>query len=176
MKKGLLWLFVIMIVTVTTSFAQSKKDLETDYAKCIIAKDSVQNLYAKLSATNESLNKTYDSINKSYLAYDSMYRVIKDRVILHEFNPLYTAKLLDSLRASRDLSMSGMTNIYNDSISVLRKANTRLQLTVDSLSAANKSNGVDVVTQLKQLKELLDAQIITQAEFDAKKALLLEKL
>ena len=176
MKTRLSWLFVIMIVTVTSTQGQSKKDMENDYAKCIISKDSVQNLYAKLSATHESLSKTYDSINKSYLAYDSMYRVIKARVILHEFDPVNTAKLLDSLRASRDLSMSGMTNIYNDSISVLSKENTRLQATVDSLSAANKSNDVDVVTQLKQLKELMDAQIITQAEFDAKKAVLLEKL
>ena len=176
MKTRLSWLFVIMIVTVTSTQGQSKKDMENDYAKCIISKDSVQNLYAKLSATHESLSKTYDSINKSYLAYDSMYRVIKARVILHEFDPVNTSKLLDSLRASRDLSMSGMTNIYNDSISVLIKENTRLQATVDSLAAENKANGTDVVAQLKQLKELLDAQIITQAEFDAKKAVLLEKL
>ena len=175
MKKRLPWLFVIMILTVTSSFAQSKKDLESDYAKCIIAKDSIQKALTGLSASHESLSKTYDSINKSYLAYDSMYRVIKARVILHEFDPVNTAKLLDSLRASRDLSMSGMTNIYNDSISVLRKENTRLQATVDSLAVLNKDN-TDVVGQLKQLKELLDAQIITQAEFDAKKAVLLEKL
>ena len=175
MKTKLSWLFVIMIISVTTSFAQSKKDLETDYAKCIISKDSIQKQYTGLSATYESLSKTYDSINKSYIAYDSMYRVIKARVILHEFDPLNTTKLLDSLAASRNLSLSGITNIYSDSISVLNDANTKLQATVDSLSAATKDN-TDVVSQLKQLKELLDAQIITQAEFDAKKALLLEKL
>jgi hypothetical protein len=176
MKTKLSWLFVTMIVTATSTYAQSKKDVENDYAKCIIAKDSVQNLYAKLSATNESLSKTYDSINKSYLAYDSMYKVIKARVILHEFDPLNTSTLLDSLRASRDLSLSGMTNIYNDSISVLKKENTSLQATVDSLAAETKAMDIDVVTQLKQLKELLDAQILTQEEFDARKAKLLEKL
>lgn len=176
MKTRLSWLFVIMIVTVSSTYGQSKKDIENDYAKCIIAKDSVQNLYARLSATHESLSKTYDSINKSYLAYDSMYRVIKERVILHEFDPVNTSKLLDSLRASRDLSLSGITTVYNDSISALIKENTRLKATADSLAAQNKANDVDVVAQLKKLKELLDAQIITQEEFDAKKTVLLEKL
>jgi hypothetical protein len=175
MKTRLSWLFVIMIITTTSSFAQSKKDMEDANAQCIIAKDSIQKLYSGLSTTYESLTKTYDSINKSYLAYDSMYRVIKARVILHEFDPVNTSKLLDSLRASRDLSMSGITTIYSDSISGLKKESAKLQAAVDSLSAMTKDNSA-VINQLKQLKELLDSQIITQEEFDTRKAKLLEKL
>jgi hypothetical protein len=176
MKKLLLLLFVIMMVSMTTTYGQSKKEMEESYAKCIISKDSIQKLYTGLAASHETLNKTYDSINKAYIAYDSMYRVIKEKVILHDFNPMNTSKLLDSLRASRNLSMSGITTIYSDSISGLRKQNAVLQSKVDSLQSTAKKENTDVVGQLKQLKELLDAQIITQAEFDAKKAILLEKL
>lgn len=175
MKIKLILLFLSLIASATITQAQSKKDIENDYAKCIIAKDSIQNQYTGLSALYESLNKTYDSINKTYLAYDSMYSVIKARVILHDFDPVNTSMLLDSLRASRDLSLSGITTIYNDSISALKEENTRLQATVDSLAAENKANDADVVTQLKQLKELLDAQILTQEEFDARKTKLLEE-
>jgi hypothetical protein len=176
MKMKFSCLLVIMIVTTTSAFAQSKKDLEEANAKCIISRDSIQKLFTGLSATHESLSKSYDSINKIYLAYDSMYKVIRARVILHDFNPVNTSKILDSLRASRDLSMSGITTVYSDSISGLKKQNAKLQSKVDSLQATAKKGSTDVVTQLKQLKELLDAQIITQAEFDAKKAILLEKL
>ena len=173
MKTKLILLFVALSAAVTITQAQSKKDLEANYAKCTVEKDSLQKLYTGLTATQESLKKTCDSINKVNLAYDSMYRVIRDRVILKEFNPLNSSKLLDSLSKTRSLALSGIS----DSVSILKKENTKLQVTIDSLAAAAglKDNSA-VINQLKQLKELLDAQIITQAEFDTKKAKLLEKM
>jgi hypothetical protein len=182
MKHRSTLLFVIMIVTVTATFAQSKKDLEMDYAKCTAARDSIQKLHTGLSANYdslniayESLNKTYDSINKTYLAYDSMYRVIKEKVILHDFDPEKAVTLLDSLKADRNETLSGITKVYSDSIAVLKEDIGKLQATNDSLALQITENA-GVVNKLKQLKELLDAQIITQEEFDTRKATLLEKL
>ncbi|HOW24970.1 MAG TPA: SHOCT domain-containing protein, partial [Bacteroidales bacterium] len=65
--------------------------------------------------------------------------------------------------------------ILNDSIVSLNKENTELKTTIEMLKVET-ADKTKVVNDLKQLKELLDTGIITQAEFDAKKAALLEKL
>jgi hypothetical protein len=175
MKKGLPWLFVIMIVTVTTTFAQSKKDLESDYAKCIIAKDSVQKALTGLSATYDVLSKNYDSVSKTCLVYDTMYNVIRERIFKYAYKPSNMPALLDSLAASRNSAFTFLSTTMSDSITVLNKKNADLKAVIETLST-QEDQSAKVVSDLKQLKELLDSGIITQTEFDAKKAILLEKL
>ncbi len=174
MKKQSLLLLVLLIAAIISTQAQSKKDVEANYASCTAAKDSLQKLYTGLSATYESLNKTYDSINKAYFAYDSMYQVIKEKVILHDFDPEKMSHLIDSLKTSRESAFSGIKSTLNDSITALKQENIKLKATIASLEAATQDN-TKLVNDLKQLKELLDAQIITQEEFDGKKAKLLEQ-
>jgi Short C-terminal domain len=69
-----------------------------------------------------------------------------------------------------------------DSLSVLSKKNNLLQTQLDSMTVvANQKKVPDpidktkLMTELKDLKALLDAKIITQAEFDTKKKLIMEK-
>ena len=171
MKKKLSVLFVLLIAVVTFTHAQSKKEVEADLIKCTTAKDSIQNLLTGLSVS-------YDSINKVCIAYDTMYNAIKEKVFLDDFDPANMSELIDSLQTE---AFSG-TTLLNDSITVLNDSTTVLQVEnaeliakIESMTADTRSE-TEIVNSLKQLKDLLDANILTQEEFDAKKAVLIEKL
>ncbi len=168
MKTKLSVLFVLLIAVVTFTQAQSKKDIEENLSQCTITKDSIQNLLTGLSAK-------YDSINKACIAYDTMYNAIKEKVFQDDFDPANMSELIDSLRTGKEEVFSGITTTLNDSISLLEQENTKLKATIESLSTGNGDDNTQLVNDLKQLKELLDAQIITQEEFDVKKTELLEK-
>jgi multidrug resistance efflux pump len=67
----------------------------------------------------------------------------------------------------------------------MKNKNIKLQATLDSLGLGNdpakalakqEADKQKAIADLKQLKELLDAKIITQEEFDTRKKKLLEKL
>ncbi|HNS17645.1 MAG TPA: SHOCT domain-containing protein [Bacteroidales bacterium] len=168
MKTTLFLSVILLLVATTFTQAQSKKDLETDYAKCITARDSLQEALTGLSAV-------YDSINKVCIAYDTMYSVIKKKVILHDFDPANAEALIDSLATHRESIFSGLSTSLNDSIAALHEENTELKASLEILKA-EAADKTKLVNDLKQLKELLDSGIITQEEFDAKKARLLENL
>lgn len=171
MKKKLSVLFVLLIAVVTFTHAQSKKEVEADLIKCTTAKDSIQNLLTGLSVS-------YDSINKVCIAYDTMYNAIKEKVFLDDFDPANMSELIDSLQTE---AFSGTTvlndsiTVFNDSITVLQVENTELKAKIESMTAGTDGE-TEIVNSLKQLKDLLDANILTQEEFDAKKAVLIEKL
>jgi len=175
MKAKLSVLFVLFIASVTFTHAQSKKDIEQNLSRCNAAKDSIQNLLTGLSAS-------YDSISTAFIAYDTMYNAIKEKVLLYDFDPANMSELIDSLSIEKS---SEFTTILNDSLSRLQQVSDSLSLLQQEnaeLKEAIASMGGDdgdktkLVEELKQLKELLDAQIITQEEFDAKKVVILEKL
>jgi len=175
MKTKLTMLSVFLMAAVTFTQAQSKKDVEADLAKtkadletCTTNKDSIQNVLAGLSTQ-------YDSINTAYLAYDTMYRAVKEKVLLYDFDPLNMSELIDSLRTGRDEAFAGMSDTMNDSIAILVEENTKLKELIESMGEKGDQDS-EVVKDLKQLKELLDTEIITQEEFDTKKSALLEKL
>ncbi len=104
-----------------------------------------------------------------------VYTSLKEKVFKYEFNPAKTSNLIDSLRKTRDSTFTSSSAILHDSLSVLKKKNMKLQVSIDSFGLSDMVKA-KTVSDLKQLKELLDAKIITQAEFDAKKTKLLEKL
>ena len=171
MKKKFSVLFLLLIAVVTFTHAQSKKEVEADLIKCTATKDSIQNLLTGLSVS-------YDSINKVCIAYDTMYNAIKEKVFLDDFDPANMSELIDSLQTE---AFSGTTvlndsiTVLNDSITVLQVENTELIAKIESMTADTRSE-TEIVNSLKQLKDLLDANILTQEEFDAKKAVLIEKL
>ena len=171
MKKKLSVLFVLLITVVTFTHAQSKKEVEADLIKSTTAKDSIQNLLTGLSVS-------YDSINKVCIAYDTMYNAIKEKVFLDDFDPADMSELIDSLQTE---AFSGTTvlndsiTVLNDSITVLQVENTELIAKIESMTAGTGGEA-EIVNSLKLLKDLLDANILTQEEFDAKKAVLIEKL
>ncbi len=162
MKRKMTVLIVLLIAVVTFTKAQSKKDVEDNLANCTAAKDSIQNLLT-------GLNANYDSISKAMIAYDTMYAVIKEKVLLQDFDPANMSQIIDSLRTKQS---SLFATALNDSLSGLKQENTELKASL--LDGDDDSE--KVVNDLKQLKGLLDEGIITQEEFDTKKAVLLEKL
>jgi 3-methyladenine DNA glycosylase AlkC len=103
--------------------------------------------------------------------------VIKEKVLMHDFDPAKMGHIIDSLKTARDATFSGLTatsTALSDSLTALNKENTSLKATISSLQAA-QTDKEKIIAELKQLKELLDSKIITQEEYDIKKNKLLAK-
>ncbi len=124
-----------------------------------------------------SLSMHLDSVSKDLTVYKGLYTTIKEQVVMHDFNPADMGTIIDSLKAGRDETFSGLSATSKsmaDSVAILTKENAALKemMTVLQAEVGDKEK---LVAELKQLKELLDAKIITQAEFDEKKTLLMAK-
>ncbi len=162
MKK--LFVLILMLVVVSQAFSQKKKKAEE------IVIDS-------LTKANSALTLQMDSISQDLDLYQGMYTTVKEKVFKYDFDPSNISTLIDSIRASSDSTALGLAENFetlNDSISLLKSENDKLQKAVDSLMVTG-SNKDELVEDLEQLKKLLDSQIITQEEFDSKKTLILDK-
>jgi hypothetical protein len=132
-----------------------------------------------LTKVNGTLSVQLDSVSKDRKVYYGLYTTIKEKVILHDFDPAKMPQIIDSLRAGKDATFAGLTaasESLRDSLSMLTKENSELKTKLDTLAVG--SGGADkskLVAELKDLKGLLDSKIITQAEFDAKKKNVMEK-
>ena len=158
-----IFIFLLMVFVATQAFSQRKgkpdpKDLKID----------------SLTKATAALTVQLDSVSKDRDIYYGVYTTIKDKVIKYKFNPSRMSALIDSLKGSRDSTFTVTSDALRDSLSVMKTDNEKLKVTVDSLLKAD-ADKTKLVTELKQLKELLDAKIITQAEFDTKKNALMEK-
>jgi hypothetical protein len=138
-----------------------------------------------LTKSSVVLNAKLDSTSKELEIYYGVYTTLKEKVFKYNFEPSKTSSLIDSLRTTRDSTFTQLSTTLKDSITFLKKENKILSATLDSLESGNNSNAelakqdaekTKAIADLKQLKELLDAKIITQEEFDTKKKKLLEKL
>jgi hypothetical protein len=182
MKTKSLVLLVTMLITFSFAYAQRKsKEIDT------------------LTQQNKELTTKLDSVNAVVAKYTVMYNVLKDSVVKYQFNPEKTAFLLDSLKNSRSAAAILLTDPdkqANDSINLLISQNTdlikqktELASKIDSIKTAwaTEKNAVPVVsaeelenakaiTALKQLKELLDNKIISDAEFATLKKKYIGKL
>ncbi|WP_073132991.1 SHOCT domain-containing protein [Chryseolinea serpens] len=159
-------LMVLLLLAVFQGFSQKKKKQDPKDIKI----DS-------LTKATSMLTRKADSLGKSQTVYYGLYTTIKEKVLLHDFNPAKLSQIIDSIRVSRDSTTSLLAAPIaplNDSLSRLRKENVMLKAKVDSLTV-DKVDKATVVADLKELKVLLDSKILTQAEYDAKKKKLLEK-
>ena len=144
-----------------------------------------------LTQVSKSLTLKLDSANGELIKYASVYNTIKEKVFHYNFDPTKLSFLIDSLRAYNDstsllLSVMPKSGVSADSVFLLVKENNLLKATIDSMKIAWESNRVaqsseeiersKAISNLKQLKELLDAKIITEAEFITKKTKYLDKL
>jgi hypothetical protein len=169
-------LFVISLVLFVSlsSFGQRRnkvdpKDLQID----------------SLNQVSSALTLQLDSVSKDLNKYLGVYTTLIDEVFHYDFDPAKTSFLIDSLRTTRDSTFTTATNILQDSLLLIKNENMSLQATLDSLSLVlEEAAAMDIsneekdeaIEDLKQLKELLDTEIISQEEFENKKAKLLEKL
>lgn len=164
--KKIAFLFILVVVA-TQVFGQRKKKQEEIDAMTI---DSLT------QATNE-LTLQLDSVSKEKELYFGVYTSIKDEVIKYDFDPSKITFLIDSLRTSKDSTSALLldsSDQLKDSLQILRIDNQQLQVKLDSLTQIAPDKD-DMVKELKQLKELLDNDIINQEDFDSKRDLILQK-
>ena len=160
-------IFFILLFASIQGFSQKKKSQGPDPKDLKI--DS-------LTTAMVSLSTQLDSISKDRELYYGVYTAIKDKVIMHEFDPSQMPQIIDSLRTNKDATISGLTEAstsLSDSLSTLSKENEELKAQLKEFTT--NSDKTDLITELKQLKELLDSKIITQAEYDEKKKLVMDK-
>ncbi len=130
-----------------------------------------------LIQANTALSGKVDSISKDLAIYHGLYTTIKDKVIKYDFDPAKMSQIIDSLRTHRDSTFTGLTAAsasLKDTLFILNKENIKLKASLDSITTT-EANKAKVIAELKELKGLLDNKIITQPEFDAKKAKIMER-
>jgi hypothetical protein len=138
-----------------------------------------------LTQVSSALTLQMDSVSADLNKYLGVYTTLIEKVFHYEFDPAKASFLIDSLRTTRDSTFTFATTILQDSLLLIMNENISLQATLDSLSLVfdeaatleiSKEEKDEAIDDLKQLKVLLDSDIITKDEFDNKKAKLLEKL
>ena len=136
-----------------------------------------------LTQVSNALSLQLDSVSADLNTYTGVYTTLIEKVFQYEFDPAKTSFLIDSLRTTRDSTFTTATSILQDSLLLIKNQNMSLQATLDSLSLVSDATMEisdeekdEAIEDLKQLKELLDLEIITLDEFDSKKVKLLEKL
>jgi hypothetical protein len=178
MKILILSLSLLLISTYVFSEKKSKvdpKDAQID----------------SLTKVNKSLTVQLDSVSKELVKYVGVYSTMKEKVIHYSFDPTRSAYLIDSLKASRDSTAAILGTGPNstsciDSLKALIKENTMLKDSINNMKTSwakdkasltqEEIDKAKTIGNLKQLKELLDNKIISDAEFIALKKKYLEKL
>lgn len=176
--KTIIALFLLVMVSLQ-SFGQKKTKVDPKDAQIDSLNKSVKSLAVQL-----------DSVSKELVKYTGVYNAIREKVLHYKFDPTRSAYLIDSLKANRD-SLSALLSakpviVPTDSIKILLNENKCLKTTSDSLTVALEKSKQSVssaeveraiaITGLKQLKELLDAKIITDEEFLVLKKKYMDKL
>ena len=174
------FLVFILLLSSLQGFSQKKGKVDPKEVAIDSLTQATVILTAQLDSTTESgriLSLQLDSVSNDLAKYKGMYTTIKEKVVLHDFDPAQTSQIIDSLKAGREATLSGLTTnstALTDSITSLSKENTSLKATISSMEAA-QADKEKIVAELKQLKELLDSKIITQEEYDIKKTKLMAK-
>ena len=154
-------ILVLLVVATLPAYSQKKSKVDPKDTKI----DS-------LTTANAHLTANLDSVSKEGVRYKSMHAAIRDKVLKYDFAPERTGELIDSLKTARDKTFSTLSadaKALNDSVTVLAGQNAELKAKVATLESAAANKEV-VIADLRELKGLLDEKIITQEEFDTRKA------
>jgi hypothetical protein len=158
MKK--IVILLVMLVLVSQAFSQKKGKVDPEK----VAIDS-------LTKANTALSAKLDSVSKDRERYYVLYTVIKEKVIKYNFDPSKAAFLIDSLKQGRESVLYDLNLKMHDTLAELNFENKKLMSELYKADADREK----LACELMQLKELLDAKIITEEEFNAKKAIVMEK-
>jgi hypothetical protein len=160
-------LLIVFLLVVFQGFGQKKKKTDPKDAQI-----------DTLTKANAALSVQLDSVSKEY---NGLYATLKEKVFQKDFDPDRLPVIIDSIRASRDSASSLLSVPLKDSLSMMTKQNHQLKARLDSMNVAAQTHAVSsadktkLVAELKDLKALLDAKVITQTEFDEKKKIVMEK-
>jgi len=161
---------VVLLICTSQVFGQRRSNNEP------VANPQVDSLNLAV----KSLTQQLDSVSLELVKYMGVYNAIKEKVLHYSFDPTRSAFLIDSLQALRDSTSAALAfkpaeTGAADSLKVLLIENKMLKAELDSMKTAveKERNAVPpeelerakALGNLKQLKELLDAKIITDAEY-----------
>jgi hypothetical protein len=158
MKK--IVILLVLFVAISQAFSQKKGKVDPEK----VAIDS-------LTKANTKLAVQLDSVSKDRDLYYGLYTVIKEKVIKYNFDPSKASFLIDSLKQGRESVLYDLNLKMHDTLAELNFENKKLMAEL----YRGESDRCMLTEELKMLKELLDAKIITQQEFDSKKAIVMEK-
>jgi len=139
--------------------------------------DTLKMQVDSLSKAAKSLTLNLDSVSKELVKYTGLYNTIREKVLHYSFDPTRSAYLIDSLAASRDSTAAIKLGLSQKSLvppsDTIKATPAVQQVAPVSAEELEKAKAID---GLKQLKELLDNKIITDAEFLTLKKKYLDKL
>jgi hypothetical protein len=166
--KILIMLIGLLLATLQVS-GQRRSNVDPKDAQI----DTLKVQIDSLTKVTKGLSLQLDSVSGELVKYLGLYNTIKEKVLHYAFDPTRSAYLIDSLAASRD-SSAAMLNLSQispvDTIKTAPVAVAVVPVPPEELERAK------ALGYLKQLKELLDAKIITEAEFLTLKGKYLQKL
>jgi len=134
-----------------------------------------------------TLTHQLDSVSKELVKYVAVYDTLKKKVIHYNFDPARTTYLIDSLKMRPiDSTYIKLSTAYADTIAVLKKQNAVMKASLDFTNSDAEKTKVfltqeeidkaKTLTTLKQYRDLVDAKVLTEAEFIALKKKYLDKL
>ena len=134
-----------------------------------------------------TLTHQLDSVSKELVKYVAVYDTLKKKVIHYNFDPARTTYLIDSLKMRPiDSTYIKLSTAYADTIAVLKKQNAAMKASLDFTNSDAEKTKVfltqeeidkaKTLTTLKQYRDLVDAKVLTEAEFIALKKKYLDKL
>ena len=193
-------LLSILLLTTFAGYSQfnkkkkAKKEAEktAEQAANIDPKDAVID---SLSTVNLILTTKLDSVTKIEKQY---YNTLKEKVLITDFDPNRLGLIIDSIRAAKDkpttlvnessgsaknavLVLGEPSVSLRDSLAVMTHENKILTSKVDSMELEihtierKIADKVRLVSELKDLKGLLDSKLISQADYESKKKLVMDK-
>jgi hypothetical protein len=195
MKTLLLMLLLVCSLQGFTQFGKKKKNQkEAEQAQ------AVDQNYAKidsLTTVNIALQHNLDSVTKNEILYYGLYTTIKEKILLKDFDPTRLGIIIDSIRAvnasasaespqkstvtTAVLTTTEPSASLRDSLMIMSKENKALSIKADSLEQTIHSmerssmDKLRLVSELKDLKGLLDSKLISQADYETKKKQVMEK-
>jgi hypothetical protein len=134
-----------------------------------------------------SLTHQLDSVSKEMKRYIGMYDTLQVKVFHYNFAPERTSMLIDSLRsAPKDSTFIKSSKAYADSIIILKREIVSLKQVISNTNneaAKTKAfmtqeeiDQAKTIATLKQLRELVESKILSEAEFIALKKKYIDKL
>lgn len=167
------YLLLLLVLLATQTFAQKKGKVDVKAVQI----DSLTKASAAFSAQADSLLIVSDSLSKERTIYYGLYTTIKEKVLKRDFDPAKLPQIIDSLAAGRESTIAGITAssvAVKDSLASLKKENAQMKAMIGNMTEEEAAKN-KLVNELKLLKELYDSKILSQTEFDAKKAAVLKK-
>ncbi len=174
-----LFLFLLLLVSVS-AYSQKKGKVDPRDAQIDSLMQVTAALTSQLDSTTLSsqvLSHSLDSVSQDREKYYNVYKVMSEKLEQGDFDPADAAAILDSVQSHHINALAALTEtsaVLSDSVKVLQEENVKLRESIEKMNNAEADKD-QIIIELKQLKGLLDEKIITQEEFNDKKAKLLEK-